>query len=316
VDVASWLRTLGLERYEAAFRENEVGAEDLCHLTAEDLEGLGVAAIGHRRRLLVAIAKLREDAAPLGTARPTDDHPASVSAGERRQLTVMFCDLVGSTALSEKLDPEELRSLLHAYRSLCGDVIARYDGFVARYVGDGILTYFGWPTAHEEDAERAVRAALEIVHTVKRASSTEDLSVRIGIGTGPVVVGEQAGTGDQSKLAVGSTPNLASRLQGLANADQIVIAASTRRLVGNSFELNDLGERNLKGISEPVHAWRVERVLVTESRFDANRGSNSSAAWIRALEGMQPTLRQVPPSCFPSTTTVSMPSWPARMAQT
>ncbi len=128
--------------------------------------------------------------------------------GERRQLTVMFCDLVGSTALSEKLDPEELRSLLHAYRTLCGDVIARYDGFVARYVGDGILTYFGWPTAHEEDAERAVRAALEIVHTVKRASSTEDLSVRIGIATGPVVVGEQAGAGDQSKLAVGSTPNL------------------------------------------------------------------------------------------------------------
>jgi class 3 adenylate cyclase len=192
VDVASWLRNLGLERYEAAFRDNEVGAEDLCHLTAEDLEGLGVAAIGHRRRLLVAIAKLRDDDAPLRTARRTDDHPASASAtlGERRQLTVMFCDLVGSTALSEKLDPEELRILLHAYRTLCGDVIARYDGFVARYVGDGILTYFGWPTAHEEDAERAMRAALEIVHTVNRASTTEDLSVRIGIATGPVVVGE------------------------------------------------------------------------------------------------------------------------------
>jgi predicted ATPase/class 3 adenylate cyclase len=184
----------------------------------------------------------------------------------------MFCDLVGSTALSEKLDPEELRSLLHAYRTLCGDVIARYDGFVARYVGDGILIYFGWPTAHEEDAERAVRAALEIVHTVKRASSTEDLSVRIGIATGPVVVGEAAGTGDQSKLAVGSTPNLAARLQGLATAGQIVIAASTRRLAGNAFELTDLGEQDLKGIAEPVHAWRVERALVTASRFDAARG--------------------------------------------
>ena len=195
--------------------------------------------------------------------------------GERRQLTVMFCDLVGSTALSEKLDPEELRSLLHAYRTLCGDVIARYDGFVARYVGDGILTYFGWPTAHEEDGERAVRAALEIVHAVKRASFTEDLSVRIGIATGPVVVGEQAGTGDQSKLAVGSTPNLAARLQGLAAADQIVIAASTRRLVGNAFELTDLGEHDLRGIAEPVHAWRVERALMTESRFEANRGSNA-----------------------------------------
>src|ERR1700723_947472 len=182
----------------------------------------------------------------------------------------MFCDLVGSTALSEKLDPEELGSLLQAYRIHCGEVIARYDGFVARYVGDGILTYFGWPTAHEDDAERALRAALEIVQTVKRASSTEDLSVRIGIATGPVVVGEQAGAGDQSKLAVGSTPNLAARLQALATASQIVIAASTRRLIGNAFELIDLGEHDLKGIAEPVHSWRVKRVLATESRFDAN----------------------------------------------
>jgi class 3 adenylate cyclase len=275
VDVARWLRNLGLERYETAFRENDVSAEVLCDLTAEDLEGLGVATIGHRRRLLVAIAKLQDDAAPLRTARPTDDHSASASAGERRQLTVMFCDLVGSTALSEKLDPEELRGLLHAYRTLCGDVIARYDGFVARYVGDGILTYFGWPTAHEEDAERALRAALEIVHSVKWASSTENLFVRIGIATGPVVVGETAGVGDQSKLAVGSTPNLAARLQALAVADQIVIAASTRRLVGSAFELSDLGEHDLKGIAEPVHAWRVERGLTTESRFDANRGASA-----------------------------------------
>jgi class 3 adenylate cyclase len=274
MEVASWLRSLGLERYEAAFRENDVGADVLCDLTAEDLEGLGVAAIGHRRRLLVAIARLR-DGAPQAV-RQTDDHLASRSAGERRQLTVMFCDLVGSTALSEKLDPEELRSLLHDYRTLCGDVIARYDGFVARYVGDGILTYFGWPTAHEEDAERAVRAALEIAHTVKRASSsTEDLSVRIGIATGPVVVGEAAGVGDQSKLAVGSTPNLAARLQGLAATDQIVIASSTRRLAGNAFELADLGEHDLKGIAEPVHARRVEHALVTESRFDANRGGST-----------------------------------------
>ena len=212
--------------------------------------------------------------------------------GERRQLTVMFCDLVGSTALSEKLDPEELRSLLHAYRIHCGDVIARYDGFVARYVGDGILTYFGWPTAHEEDAERAVRAALEIVHTVKRASSTENLSVRIGIATGPVVVGEQAGAGDPSKLAVGSTPNLAARLQGLAAADQIVVAASTRRLVGNVFELSDLGEHGLKGIAEPVHAWRVERALVTESRFDANRGGSALTPLVGREEELDLLLRR------------------------
>src|SRR5580692_9015110 len=281
VDVASWLRDLGLERYEATFRENDVSVEVLCHLTAEDLVGLGVATIGHRRQLLVAIAKLNEQRTT-DTANPAVEPPTAASGplredavshgGERRQLTVMFCDLVGSTALSEKLDPEELRSLLHAYRTLCGDVIARYDGFVARYVGDGILTYFGWPTAHEEDAERAVRAALEIIHSVKRATSTEALSVRIGIATGPVVVGEQAGAGDQSKLAVGSTPNLAARLQGLAATDQIVIAASTRRLVGSAFALTDLGEHGLKGIAEPVHAWRVERALLTESRFDASRG--------------------------------------------
>ena len=186
-------------------------AEVLCHLTADDLKELGVASIGHRRQLLVAIAKLNEQRTPTLSTQsvaPVDrsgplGEDARYQRGERRQLTVMFCDLVGSTALSEKLDPEELRSLLHAYRTLCGDVIARYDGFVARYVGDGILTYFGWPTAHEEDAERAVRAALEIVHTVKRASSTEDLSVRIGIATGPVVVGEHGRCGGPVKAGGG-----------------------------------------------------------------------------------------------------------------
>src|ERR1700735_199856 len=292
VDVASWLRDLGLERYEATFRENDVDAELLPTLTADDLKDLGVTSLGHRRRLLQAIAKLRDDAASPQAVSSTDDYRASTSTGERRQLTVMFCDLVGSTALSEKLDPEELRSLLHAYRTLCGDVIARYDGFVARYVGDGILTYFGWPTAHEEDAERAVRAALEIVHTIKRASSTEDLSVRIGIATGPVVVGETAGAGDQSKLAVGSTPNLAARLQGLASADQIVIAASTRRLVGSAFELTDLGEHDLKGIAEPVHAWRVERALATESRFDASRGGDALTPLVGREEELDLLLRR------------------------
>ena len=139
-------------------------------------------------------------------------------------------------------------------------------------MGDGILTYFGWPKAHEEDAERALRAALEIIQAVKRASSTESLSVRIGIATGPVVVGEQAGVGDQSKLAMGSTPNLAARLQGLAAADQIVIASSTRKLVGNAFELSDLGAHQLKGIAEPVHAWQVMHVSPAKGRFEAAHG--------------------------------------------
>ena len=182
---------------------------------------------------------------------------------------------MGSTALSEKLDPEELRGLLHAYRTHCGDVITRYDGFVARYIGDGILTYFGWPSAHEEDAERAVRAALEIVQTIRQASSTEYLSVHIGIATGPVVVGEPAGTGDELKLAVGNTPNLAARLQRLAAPGEIVIAASTRRLIGAAFELTDLGSHEPGGLAGPVRGWRVERALATESRFDANSGGRT-----------------------------------------
>src|SRR5580700_5231493 len=274
----TWLAEIGLGRYDAVFASNEIDFDVIRSLNDADLRELGLA-LGDRKRLLQAATKLDEQRPAdisFPAVAPTLPHEAAIPlGGERRQLTVMFCDLVGSTALSEKLDPEELRRLLDAYRTLCGEVIARYDGFVARYVGDGILTYFGWPMAHEEDAERAVRAALEIVHTVKRASSTEDLSVRVGIATGPVVVGEAAGAGDQSKLAVGSTPNLAARLQALATAGQIVIAASTRRLAGNAFELSDLGEQDLKGITEPVHAWRVERALVTESRFDANRGGGA-----------------------------------------
>ncbi|HEY4042614.1 MAG TPA: adenylate/guanylate cyclase domain-containing protein, partial [Rhodopila sp.] len=251
---AMWLADIGLGDYDSVFAANKIDFDVVRSLSDVDLRELGVA-LGDRKRLLQAVAKLDGQPAADALAPATPPAEATVSpGGERRQLSVMFCDLVGSTALSEKLDPEELRSLLHAYRTLCGDVIARYDGFVARYVGDGILTYFGWPAAHEEDADRAVRAALEIVQTVKRASSTEDLSVRIGIATGPVVVGEPAGVGDQSTLAVGSTPNLAARQQGLAIADQIVIAASTRRLVGSAFELSDLGEHDLKGIAEPVHA--------------------------------------------------------------
>ena len=294
----NWLAEIGLQSYDAVFASNRIDFDVIRSLSDTDLRELGLA-LGDRKRLLQAVARLDQPSLIADTfapmAAPASGPPGEVAVsrgGERRQLTVMFCDLVGSTALSEKLDPEELRSLLHAYRTLCGEVIARYDGFVARYVGDGILTYFGWPAAHEEDAERAVRAALEIVLTVKRVSSTEDLSVRIGIATGAVVVGETAGTGDQSKLAVGSTPNLAARLQGLATADQIVIAASTRRLIGNAFELSDLGEHDLKGISEPVHVWRVERALATESRFDANRGGGALTPLVGRDEELDLLLRR------------------------
>ena len=267
-----WLEEIGLANYAASFAENEVDLSVMGALTDADLRELGLS-LGARKKFMLAVAAYEKTVAPVTTsaAEPlvTGQTVSDSSTGERRQLTVMFCDLVGSTALSEKLDPEELRSLLHNYRTVCGDVIARYEGFVARYVGDGILTYFGWPKAHEEDAERALRAALEIVQAVKLGSTMEALSVRIGIATGPVVVGEQAGVGEQSKLAIGSTPNLAARLQGLASGDQIIIASSTRRLVGNAFDLSDLGEHELKGIAEPVHAWRVLAVSAAASRFEA-----------------------------------------------
>ena len=275
---AHWLTDIGLESHASVLALNEVDFDVLASLTEADLQTLGLP-LGARRRLLHAVANLDGQGATLDVSPATTDAlpisplaPATTTespTGERRQLTVMFCDLVGSTALSEKLDPEVLRALLHDYRTCCGKVIARYDGFVARYVGDGILTYFGWPKAHEEDAERALRAALEIIQAVNSAASAEPLSVRIGIATGSVVVGEPAGMGAESKLAVGSTPNLAARLQGLASANQIVIASSTRRLVGNAFELADLGEHELKGIAEPVHAWEVLSLGVAASRFDA-----------------------------------------------
>ncbi len=283
-----WLAQIGLAQYGEVLEKHAVDLEVLAELSEKDLTDLGIP-LGHRKRLLKAIrAPLDGVAAPVqvvgpaneGSARSQDETLAGT--GERRQLTVMFCDLVGSTALSEKLDPEELRALLHDYRTRCGVVITRYEGFVARYVGDGILTYFGWPKAHEEDAERALRAALEILQAVKGATFAEPLSVRIGIATGPVVVGEQAGVGDQSKLAIGSTPNLAARLQGLAAADQIFIAASTRRLIGNAFELADLGEQELKGIAEPVHAWRVMAVSAAASRFEA-----ATQGWVTPLVGRE-----------------------------
>jgi class 3 adenylate cyclase/pimeloyl-ACP methyl ester carboxylesterase len=278
-DVRNWLESLGLTQYIDAFESNDVDLDVLPSLNEGDLEKLGVS-LGHRKKMLKVLVELEggaSDAAPsVGRVPPASQAPEnpptkSEAAGERRQLTVMFCDLVGSTALSEKLDPEELRSLLHNYRTVCGEVIARYEGFVARYVGDGILTYFGWPKAHEDDAERSIHAALEIVESVKTINPAGSMRVRIGIATGAVVVGEQAGQGDQSKLAIGSTPNLAARLQGMAQVDEIIIAASTRRLVGSAFVLTDLGDHELKGLSEPVHAWLAHGLADSLGRFHATR---------------------------------------------
>jgi class 3 adenylate cyclase len=275
MDIEGWLRRLGLERYEQAFRENEIDLRVLPELTADDLRELGVAAIGHRRLLLKAIADLAAGAGrAVAEDVPAAFPPNATVEAERRQLTVMFCDLVGSTALSARFDPEELREEIRAYQNAVSGVVARYDGFVAKYMGDGVLTYFGYPRAHEDDAERAVRAGLEIAAAVTHLETrgTEQLAVRIGIATGLVVVGDLVGEGSAQEQAVtGETPNLAARLQALAESGQIVLAGATRRLISDLFQLRDLGRQALKGFAEPVEAFVVEGLAVTESRFEAAR---------------------------------------------
>jgi class 3 adenylate cyclase len=269
MDVGGWLRSLGLGQYEALFRSSDIDADILPELTEVDLEKLGVS-LGHRKRLLRAIALL--SAAGTSAAPPVSTAAKPQDAAERRQLTVMFCDLVGSTALSARFDPEELREEIRAYQNAVSGVVARYDGFVAKFMGDGVLAYFGYP--HEDDAERAVRAGLEIEAAVTSLETrgTEGLAVRIGIATGLVVVGDLVGEGSaQEQAVVGETPNLAARLQALAEPGQIVLAGTTRRLIGDLFRLRDLGRQTAKGFAEPVEAFAVEDVVVTESRFEAAR---------------------------------------------
>src|SRR6516164_2744437 len=276
MDVASWLRTLGLEQYEPVFRQNEIDHEVLPELTEADLEKLGVP-MGHRKRLVRGIAAL---SAAVGAAAPAAASPAggqrqADAAAERRQLTVMFCDLVGSTALSARLDPEELRELIGAYHRCVAEAVRRFDGFVAKYMGDGVLVYFGYPRAHEDDAERAVRAGLGVIDAVGRLDvKSVNLQARVGIATGLVVVGDLIGEGSaQEQSVAGETPNLAARLQALAEPDAVVIAASTRRLLGELFEYRDLGAVEVKGIAAPVLAWQVLRPSAIASRFEALRGS-------------------------------------------
>jgi class 3 adenylate cyclase len=280
VDVPEWLQALGLERYEAAFRENDVGAELLPTLTADDLKEIGITSFGHRRQLLQAIAVLRAEPAQAGdldqvlasqVIGSSAKDRTSGSTGERRQVCVMFCDIVGFTALSARLDPEDLSAVIRGYQSRAADTITRLGGFIARYVGDGILIYFGWPEAHEANAERAIRSGLAMIEAVGQSPvATELLQVRIGIATGLVVVGEPIGTGEaRQQTAIGETPNLAARLQGLADPNSIVIDAATRRQIGGLFDCRDLGLVTLKGLPEPVRAWRVIEETAVESRFEA-----------------------------------------------
>jgi class 3 adenylate cyclase len=279
MDLGGWLRSLGLERYEAAFRENEIDETVLPSLTHETLKELGVAAVGHRLKLLDAIAALRPNTngkAPSGDATTTAS-PASVppeDRAERRQVTVMFSDLVGSTALSARMDPEDLREVIAAYQKCVAWTVARFGGFVAKYMGDGVLVYFGYPQAHEDDAERAVRAGLDIAAVVAKleTQANENLKVRIGIATGIVVVGDLVGQGSaQEQVVVGETPNLAARLQTLAEPGNLVIAEATRRLLGGAFELKALGSQVLKGFGAAIPVWAVLREAENVSRFEAAR---------------------------------------------
>ena len=267
IEIAQWLRDLGLEQYAKAFRENAIDAKILPTLTADDLRDIGVTLIGHRRRLLNAIADLATETsrAIVTSAAPEAKTP------ERRQLTVMFCDLVGSTALSRQFDPEDLRTLFGAYHLAVRDAVAPFDGFVAKYMGDGVLVYFGYPRAHEDDPERAIRAGLRAIDAVSQLDERgAKLQARVGIATGFAVVGDLIGEGSaQEQAVVGETPNLAARLQALATPGHLVIAASTRQQIGDLFDLEDLGPQQLAGFTDPQPAWMVLRESTGISRFEA-----------------------------------------------
>jgi len=255
MDVAGWLRQLGLERYEPAFRENQIDTELLPKLTADDLKDLGITRVGDRRRLLEAISALRDRSRQTESAtQPVSEHRLVTTDAERWQITVLFCDVVDSTALSTRLDPEDLRSMLAAFQSKVAEVMAGFfAGFITKYMGDGALLYFGYPLAQETDAERAVRAGLSPVKTV---GATEVLGVslklRVGIATGLVVVGDLIASGSaQEQAVVGETPNLAARLQSLADPNRVLICPTTRRLVGKLFDFRDLGPIRLR-VSQPT----------------------------------------------------------------
>ena len=269
-DVSEWLGLLGLERYASNFADNDIDLQLLSELSDADLKEIGIASLGHRKKLLTAIEQL-------GSAEsPSEKTERTSGEAERRQLTVMFCDLAGSTEMSQQLDPEDLREVNRAYQDACKTAIERYEGFVARYMGDGVLAYFGYPRAHEDDAERAVLAAMDIVESMSALNDRfaslcqSSLGVRLGIATGPVVVGDLIGEGaSQESAVVGETPNLAARLQSVAGIGSIAISPSTRTLTGGRFEYEDLGTQTLKGIAEPMQIWRVVASSTSESRFEA-----------------------------------------------
>jgi len=275
--ITEWLASLGMSEYAQRFADNRIDDVSILRdLIDQDLKDIGVP-LGHRRKMLRAIAEM-VDAAPTRMPSAPAPEPNLRDDAERRQLTVMFTDLVGSTALSAKLDPEDLRSVIAAYHQCVAQTVARFDGFVAKYMGDGALMYFGYPHAHEDDDERAVRAGLALVEAMSTLRSEETLPVRVGIATGLVVVGDLVGSGEaQERGIVGETPNLAARLQGIGEPNMVVIAEGTRRLLGDLFELHDLGPMDLKGIAGRVRAFAALGARSVESRFEALHASGLTA---------------------------------------
>ena len=266
--IADWLQKLDLSEYADRFAENKIDISVLPHITDQDLKDIGIP-LGHRRKILAAINQ-GVASIPLPVAPTPSVEPKTQDAPERRHVTVLFSDLVGSTALSARMDPEDLREVISAYQTCVGEAVHRFDGFVAKYMGDGVLVYFGYPEAHEDDAERAVRAGLDLVAMVRGLKTHAPLEARVGIATGLVVVGDLIGSGaSQEQAIVGKTPNLAARLQGIAAPNTVVIAESTRKLLGNLFDVEDLGANDLKGISGAERAWAVRRPSSAESRFEA-----------------------------------------------
>jgi class 3 adenylate cyclase/predicted ATPase len=262
--ITDWLHNLGMSEYTQCFAENRIDFSVLPDLTDQHLKDLGIA-LGDRLKLLRAIRELSGV-----VSIPRQPEPEPQEAPERRQVTVMFSDLVGSTALSARMDPEDLRGIISAYQRCVAETVQRFGGFVAKYMGDGVLVYFGYPQAHEDDAERAVRAGLELVAAVQALKTDASLQTRVGIATGLVVVGDLLGSGEARERAiVGETPNLAARLQGIAKPDTVVIAESTRVLLGNLFDLQDLGPQDLKGMAGQASAWAAVRSASVESRFEA-----------------------------------------------
>jgi class 3 adenylate cyclase/predicted ATPase len=295
--IADWLEKLGLSEYAQRFAENGIDVSVLRYLTDQDLKDIGVL-LGHRRKMLASIGELTSVTA--ATPEPAAEaEPKLQDSAERRQVTVMFSDIVGSTSLSARMDPEDLRDVISAYQKCVAETVHRFDGFVARYMGDGVLVYFGYPQAHEDDADRAVRAGLELITAVTALKSRASLQTRVGIATGLVVVGDLIGSGDtQERSMVGETPNLAARLQGIAGPNMVVICDSTRKLLGNLFELEHLGPKDLKGISGPARAWAALRATSVASRFEALHATGMTALvgreeeselllrrWLRAKSG-------------------------------